>query len=235
MNEDRWTNYKKEGEAMAMFHPIDKRVFLSKWTSCRGQGNTVLLVVTVCIIILVVLQIRYCAPTPPAAVKPAVDAATKAIMDKLGKFMATKLPNGVELNLPEFGVEKKLIAFIEDKNKPVDKTTWFSFDRLDFETGSATLKPTSAEQLKNIAEIMKAYPKVALKIGGYTDNVGNADANLKLSQKRAENTMQETVKSGVDAKRLEAQGYGEKHPVADNSTEEGRAKNRRIDLRVTSK
>jgi outer membrane protein OmpA-like peptidoglycan-associated protein len=218
-----------------MFHPIDKRVFLSKWTSCRGQGNTVLLVVTVCIIILVVLQIRYCAPTPPAAVKPAVDAATKAIMDKLGKFMATKLPNGVELNLPEFGVEKKLIAFIEDKNKPVDKTTWFSFDRLDFETGSATLKPTSAEQLKNIAEIMKAYPKVALKIGGYTDNVGNADANLKLSQKRAENTMQETVKSGVDAKRLEAQGYGEKHPVADNSTEEGRAKNRRIDLRVTSK
>ena len=221
---------------MAMFHPIDKRVFLSKWTSCRGQGNTAFLVVTVCIIILVFLQVRYCAPTPPpAAVKPAVDAATKAIMDKLGKFMATKLPNGVELNLPEFGVEKKLIAFIEDKNKPVDKTTWFSFDRLDFETGSAALKPTSAEQLKNIAEIMKAYPKVALKIGGYTDNTGKADANLKLSQKRAESTMQELVKLGVDTKRLEAQGYGEKYPVADNSTEEGRAKNRRIDLRVTSK
>jgi outer membrane protein OmpA-like peptidoglycan-associated protein len=190
----------------------------------------------VCIIILVFLQVRYCAPTPPpAAVKPAVDAATKAIMDKLGKFMPTKLPNGIELNLPEFGVEKKLIAFIEDKSKPVDKTTWFSFDRLDFETGSATLKPTSAEQLKNIAEIMKAYPKVGLKIGGYTDNTGNADANLKLSQTRAENTKQELVKLGVDAKRLEAEGYGEKHPVADNSTEEGRQKNRRIDLRVTSK
>jgi outer membrane protein OmpA-like peptidoglycan-associated protein len=190
----------------------------------------------VCIIIMVFLQVRYCAPTPPApAVKPAVDAAAKAVMDKLGKFMATKLPNGVELNLPEFGVEKKLIAFIEDKNKVVDKTTWFSFDRLDFETGSATLKPTSAEQLKNIAEIMKAYPKVALKLGGYTDNTGNADANLKLSQKRAESTMQELVKLGVDAKRLQTEGYGEKYPVADNSTEEGRAKNRRIDLRVTSK
>jgi outer membrane protein OmpA-like peptidoglycan-associated protein len=190
----------------------------------------------VCIIILVVLQGRYCAPTPPpAAVKPAVDAATKAIMDKLGKFLAVKLPNGVELNVPEFGVERKLIAFIEDKNKPVDKTTWFTFDRLDFETGSATLKPASAEQLKNIAAIMKAFPKVALKIGGYTDNTGNADANLKLSQKRAENTMQELVKLGTDAKRLEASGYGEKHPVADNSTEEGRQKNRRIDLRVTSK
>jgi len=213
--------------------------FLSKWSSNRGQGNASFLIVTICIVILVVLQVRYCAPTPPpAAVKPpekAVSDAAKAVLDRLGKFLAVKLPNGVELNVPELGVERKLIAFIEDKSKPVDRQTWFSFDRLDFETGSATLKPTSAEQLKNIAEIMKAYPKVALKIGGYTDNVGNADANLKLSRMRAENTMQELVKLGVDAKRLEAQGYGEKHPVADNATEEGRAKNRRIDLRVTRK
>jgi len=221
---------------MVMFHSSHKHAFLSKWTSCRGQGNTAFLVVMLCIVILVFLQLQYCSPAPPpAAVKPAVDAATKAIMDKLGKFLAVKLPNGVELNVPEFGVERKLLAFIEDKSKPVDKTTWFSFDRLDFETGSATLKPTSAEQLKNITEIMKAYPKVALKIGGYTDNVGSADANLKLSQLRAQNTMQELVKLGVDAKRLEAEGYGEKYPVADNSTEDGRAKNRRIDLRVTSK
>ena len=221
---------------MAMFHPIDKRAFLSKWTSCRGQGNTAFLVVMVCIIILVFLQVRYCAPTPPpAAVKPAVDAATKAVTDRLGKFMATKLLTGVEISLPEFGVERKLLAFIEDKSKPVDKTTWFSFDRLDFETGNATLRPTSAEQLRNIAEIMKAYPKVALKIGGYTDNVGSADDNLKLSKLRAQNTMQELVKLGVDAKRLAAEGYGEKHPVADNSTEDGRQKNRRIDILVTSK
>ena len=225
---------------MSDFHS-HTNVFLSKLTSRRGQGNAAFLVVMVCIVILVFLQVRYCAPTPPPPAAPvkaaekAVSDAAKAIMDKLGKFLAVKLPNGVELKVPEFGVEKKLIAFIEDKGKPVDKTTWFSFDRLDFETGSATLKPSSAEQLKNIAEIMKAYPKVALKIGGYTDNVGNADANLKLSRMRAENTMQELVKLGVDAKRLEAQGYGEKHPVADNATEEGRQKNRSIDLRVTRK
>ncbi len=217
----------------------NRHVFLSRLTSNRGQGNAAFLIIMVCIVALVVMQIRYCAPAPPpAVVKPAekaVSDAAKAVMDKLGKFLAVKLPSGVELNVPEFGVERKLIAFIEDKGKPVDRETWFSFDRLEFETGSATLKPTSAEQLKNIAEIMKAYPRVALKIGGYTDNVGNAEANLKLSQKRAENTMQELVKLGVDAKRLEAQGYGEKHPVADNSTEEGRQKNRRIDLRVTKK
>lgn len=224
---------------MRTIHSSHRNPFLSKWSSTRGQGNAAFLIVTVCIVILVVLQVRYCAPTPPpAAVQPAAEKAVSAAaqaLQKLGQFMATKLPNGVELKLPEFGVERKLIAFIEDKSKPVDRATWFSFDRLDFETGSATLKPTSAEQLKNIAEIMNAYPKVAVKIGGYTDNVGNADANLKLSRMRAENTRQELVKLGVDAKRLEAEGYGEKHPVADNATEEGRQKNRRIDLRVTRK
>ncbi|MCU0530821.1 MAG: OmpA family protein [Syntrophales bacterium] len=224
---------------MRTIHSSHRNPFLSTWSSTRGQGNAAFLIVTVCIVILVVLQVRYCAPTPPpAAVQQAAEKAVSAAaqaLQKLGQFMATKLPNGVELKLPEFGVERKLIAFIEDKSKPVDRATWFSFDRLDFETGSATLKPTSAEQLKNIAEIMNAYPKVAVKIGGYTDNVGNADANLKLSRMRAENTRQELVKLGVDAKRLEAEGYGEKHPVADNATEEGRQKNRRIDLRVTRK
>lgn len=168
-----------------------------------------------------------------AAVKVAAEA-TKAV-GALGEFLAVKLPSGLELKVPALGVEKKLIAFIEDAGKPVDKKLWFSFDRLEFETGSATLKPSSMEQLKNIAEILKAYPKVNLKIGGYTDNVGNPAANLTLSQKRAENTMQEIVKLGIDAKRLEAEGYGDKYPVADNTTEEGRQKNRRIDLRVTKK
>jgi outer membrane protein OmpA-like peptidoglycan-associated protein len=91
------------------------------------------------------------------------------------------------------------------------------------------------EQLKNVAEILKAYPKVALKIGGYTDNVGDPAANMKLSAKRADNTMAELVKLGIAAGRLEAEGYGDKHPVADNSTDEGRQRNRRIDIRVTRK
>ena len=150
-------------------------------------------------------------------------------------FLSLKLPGGVELGVPGSGVERKLVAFIEDKGRPVDKTTWFTFDRLEFETGSAALKPSSMEQLKNVAEILKAYPAVALKIGGYTDNVGNPGANRALSAKRAENTKAELVRLGVAATRLEAEGYGDLHPVADNSTEEGRQRNRRIDLRVTRK
>ena len=211
-----------------------RKLFLSAIRSNRGSGGLVAFVATIVLCLLTVWVIKYVEPWKPPAPPAPPPAATQAL-DKLGKFLAVKLPNGIELKVPEFGVEKKLIAFIEDKSKPVDKTTWFTFDRLDFETGSANLKPTSAEQLKNIAEIMKAYPKVALKIGGYTDNVGKPADNLALSQKRAANTMQELVKLGTDAKRLEAEGYGEKYPVADNSTEEGKAKNRRIDLRVTKK
>jgi OmpA-OmpF porin, OOP family len=74
-----------------------------------------------------------------------------------------------------------------------------------------------------------------LRIGGYTDNQGDAAANLKLSQDRANNVMQQLVTMGVDPSRLDAKGYGEDHPVADNTTDAGRAMNRRISMRVTAK
>lgn len=168
------------------------------------------------------------------AAEGAKDAAN-ALWANLGKFMSKKLPNGVELNVPENGVENKLVAFIEDKAKAVDKTTWFDFDRLLFDTGKSTLKAESAQQLKDAAEILKAYPQVELKIGGYTDNQGKPESNMKLSDERAKTVVAELVKLGVDAKRLAGEGYGDQHPVADNATEEGRAKNRRISMRVTKK
>lgn len=163
----------------------------------------------------------------------AADAA--GAMAALGAFGAKKLPDGIELNIPANGIENKLIAFIEDPSKPVDKTTWFNFDRLLYETNSASLKPESREQLQNIAAILKAYPAVTLKIGGYTDNTGNAAANKKLSQSRAESAMTELVRLGVSQDRLEAEGYGQAFPVASNKTEAGRTQNRRTAVRVTKK
>ncbi len=153
----------------------------------------------------------------------------------LGNFMKRTLGTGVELNIPELGIEKKVIDFLEDASRQVDKNTWFNFDRLTFETGSATLKPASQEQLHNIAEILKAFPRVKIKIGGYTDNVGNPEANMKLSQSRADKVMKELVVLGVEAERMKAEGYGDQYPVGDNATDEGRAMNRRIALRVTEK
>ncbi|WP_375445666.1 sodium-translocating pyrophosphatase [uncultured Fibrella sp.] len=132
------------------------------------------------------------------------------------------------------GVEANLVSFIKS-DKPVDKTTWFDFDRLTFETGKATLKPESQEQLKNVAEILKAYPNVTIKLGGYTDNTGKANDNLKLSGDRAQSVKKELEGLGIAGDRLEAEGYGQEHPVASNDTEAGRAQNRRISIRVTRK
>nr|WP_121271879.1 OmpA family protein [Pedobacter schmidteae] len=154
---------------------------------------------------------------------------------ELGAKINKKLPDGTELSIAENSVENHLISFIEDKTKPVDKTTWFTFDRLYFETGKSTLKAESQGQLKNIVAILKAYPNVQLKMGGYTDNTGDAELNKKISNERANAAMEELVKLGIDAKRLSAEGYGAEHPIASNDTPEGRAQNRRIDIRVTEK
>jgi outer membrane protein OmpA-like peptidoglycan-associated protein len=153
----------------------------------------------------------------------------------LGDFVQIKLPDGVELNIPQFGIENKVIVFLNDSSKPVDTTTWFNFDRLLFDTGKATLQPSSQEQLNNIAAVLKAYPNVHIKIGGYTDNTGDAAANQALSDARAKNVMDSLVAAGIDPSRLESKGYGDQYPVGDNNTDEGRAQNRRIALLVTQK
>jgi outer membrane protein OmpA-like peptidoglycan-associated protein len=174
------------------------------------------------------------ATVTPAPASAPIAASTPAL-GTLGEFINRRLPDDTELNIPRLGTENQLLDFIQDASRPVDKTTWFDFDRLTFDAGKATLQVSSGEQLQNIAAILQAYPNVKVKIGGYTDNTGNKEANLRLSQDRAINVMRELVQRGVDRSQLEAEGYGEQHPVADNSTSEGRQKNRRISLRVTAK
>ena len=159
----------------------------------------------------------------------------KAPFPDLGAYMKHSLPTNVELNIPEHGMEIVLLTFVEDPSRQVDANAWINFDRLLFESGSAVLKPSSEEQLVNVAEILKAYPKVQVKIGGYTDNVGDPAFNMRLSQDRATNVMNELVRFGVTSSRLQAEGYGEQHPVGDNSTEAGRAMNRRLALRIDQK
>lgn len=162
-------------------------------------------------------------------------AAVKDAAASLGAMVERALPNLPSIRVPENGVESKLLAFITDGSRPVDTTTWFSFDRLEFDTASATLRSSSNDQLDAIAAILNGYPDVNLKIGGYTDDVGDDAANLRLSAERAETTMKALVARGIAAGRLTSEGYGEQFPVAANDTEDGRQRNRRIDLRVTRK
>ncbi|TPG58683.1 OmpA family protein [Hymenobacter nivis] len=163
------------------------------------------------------------------------EMALKAGWAKLGTVGELKLADGTALRVPANGVEKRLVAFIDDKDKAVDKTTWFSLDRLLFQTGTSDLLPDSQEQLANVAAILKAYPAVKLKLGGYTDSRGNAAANLKLSGQRAAAVKAQLEGLGVASGRLDSEGYGVAHPVASNDTPDGRQQNRRVDVRVTAK
>lgn len=174
---------------------------------------------------------RTVTPPPPPVVHetPAEPAPELAF--------SAKLSTGFELHGASTGLEKSLVEFVADAARAVDKTTWFDFDRLTFQTSSAELDAAkSADQLGNIAEVLKAFPKVELKVGGYTDNTGDPAANQRLSQARAEHVVAALVTRGVEAKRLAAEGYGAEHPVcAANDTDECKAKNRRIAVRVTAK
>ncbi len=149
-------------------------------------------------------------------------------------YLSRALPDGTSLRFPAASTETRLLEFIESA-RPVDRDSWFEFDRINFETDSANLRADSREQLSNIAAIIKAYPPVRVKIGGYTDNSGDPGANLRLSQARAESVMAELRNQGVGSDRIEAEGYGDQHPIADNATTDGRAKNRRVAVRVTAR
>lgn len=153
----------------------------------------------------------------------------------LGGLVPYTLPDGNVLRLPEHGVEANLLAFIKDPAKAPDKTSWFALDRIRFGTDSATLDPQSNEQIQNVAAILKAYPAVHLKIGGYTDNTGDSARNVSLSQSRADSVVAQLTSMGIAPDRLVAEGYGDQYPVGDNGTEAGRALNRRVSMLVTQK
>lgn len=177
---------------------------------------------------------RTIAPPPSPPDIPVVGTSGVIGAPDLGRLMPRTLVNGASIVIPERGVENRLLAFVTSTQLP-DTTSWFDFDRLLFDTGSARLQPQSDDQLRSIAAILKANPSVHVKIGGYTDNVGSSADNLRLSQDRAANVRAQLMLLGIDADRLEAEGYGDAHPVADNATEAGRAMNRRISMLVTQK
>ena len=101
-----------------------------------------------------------------------------------------------------------------------------------FDTDKSDIKPTSAATLDEVANLLKIDRVLKLEISGHTDNTGDKAHNLKLSEDRAQAVVKALVaKYGVDAKRLTAKGYGDTKPVAPNTTEDNKARNRRVELR----
>lgn len=101
-----------------------------------------------------------------------------------------------------------------------------------FETNSHTLLPTSHAELNTVIELLQNNPSIKLLVEGHTDNIGNAEHNIKLSQQRAEAIVNYLTEKGIEPSRLQAKGYGFSKPIADNNTEEGRAMNRRTEIKI---
>ncbi len=106
-------------------------------------------------------------------------------------------------------------------------------DGVNFETNSATLTADARRILTDVAAALQGEPNLRAEIAGHSDSTGADDYNLRLSQQRAESVRDFLIAEGIAANRLTARGYGEAQPTADNSTETGRALNRRVEFRVT--
>jgi outer membrane protein OmpA-like peptidoglycan-associated protein len=116
-------------------------------------------------------------------------------------------------------------AFIPTPEKPL------VLEGVNFASGKAVLLEGSKNILDNVAASLIAHPEVKVEVAGHTDAIGSDASNLKLSQARANTVLDYLISKGVPAAQLTAKGYGESKPIADNATPEGRAKNRRVELK----
>lgn len=118
------------------------------------------------------------------------------------------------------------------KDKQTGAITLVMPGNITFQTGQSAVKADFYSVLDAVADVLKEYNKTSITISGHTDNVGRDDANNKLSQDRANSVGQYLISRGVAGGRINAVGYGKSQPVADNSTENGRAQNRRVEIRI---
>ena len=179
------------------------------------------------------LYLRQCntnAPEPPAT--------TPIVLEKLPILKVDSLKS---LALPELGDLKVATGsfldklYQEIKSPTLDPNKALTFDNVNFSTGSADLTESSKTQLEDLVKIMKAYPKVEIKIEGHTDNVGEEEKNKKLSEDRAVAVKKYLTDNGIASARMTTAGFGLTKPVAENATPEGKAKNRRIEAFVVKK
>ena len=118
--------------------------------------------------------------------------------------------------------------------KEIRERVRFVARNIEFATKSDGISPSSHAGLNELAALLKKHPELHLTIEGHTDSVGTAEHNLELSQRRADAVRNYLLGQGIEEKRLTATGMGMSHPIADNNTEKGKAKNRRVELKLTT-
>ncbi|MGB9771161.1 MAG: OmpA family protein [Candidatus Kapaibacteriota bacterium] len=148
-----------------------------------------------------------------------------------------------DIELPTYGEQLLVVKYCIDNTTledtiPIETTIdtgKFYALKVYFDFDKSNLKPESYTAIKSIIRMMKKFPSMVIEISGHTDSINrstNPRYNIELSQRRADEVKKAIVKEGIDPSRIIAIGYGETKPIADNSTEEGRAKNRRTEFRI---
>lgn len=151
-------------------------------------------------------------PPPPPAPPPPVDSDGDGVPDSADRCPGT--PRGIA---------------VDEKGCPREPVI---LRGVEFATNSATLTEGSRPILEGVAEDLRIHPLVRVELQGHTDSRGADAYNLELSQRRAESVRDYLIAQGVDATRLQAKGYGETQPIADNATKAGQAENRRVVMKV---
>ncbi len=150
-----------------------------------------------------------------------------------GKYIAYFTGNKILNKTEKFEVKAGKDVFLSVEAKEVNPDRTFDLGIVNFETAKATIKDDeSFKVLDKLVEIMKEYTELSVEIQGHTDNVGDAAANLTLSQNRANVCRDYVVSKGIDASRVKAMGYGQTKPIVENDTPENRAKNRRTEFKI---
>jgi OmpA-OmpF porin, OOP family len=127
-------------------------------------------------------------------------------------------------------MQQEVVADAATMDNEIKQSGHVAVYGIHFNTGKADILPDSESTLNEIVKLMQQDAALKVRVEGHTDNQGNASANQALSEKRAQSVVAWLTAHGVAAARLTAKGFGQTKPVADNSTEEGRAKNRRVEL-----
>ncbi len=139
-----------------------------------------------------------------------------------------------EIKARNFELRSAVARFVDDTTGTMKNV--INLEHVFYVTGSSDLNSElSKHELDNLATLMERFPKMRIELAGHTDNVGDAAANLVLSNDRAAKVKAYLVEKGVSTDRLVARGYGQDQPIESNETPEGRQKNRRTELRIISK
>jgi outer membrane protein OmpA-like peptidoglycan-associated protein len=158
----------------------------------------------------------------------------KALIETASHRVSLSLPGNIKLDVPENSYLQAMVRYFNDGAGTREPKS-FVADNLNFEGNTTKLSADSSTAITSLATIIKAFNTAKLEIEGHTDNVGDPAQNRKIALERATAVKDALVKAGAPADRITVEGVGPDRPIASNDTEEGRAKNRRVELVVASR